>query len=1106
MSDDSLPYHTQGKDADRSSRSSGISSPSTSQSSSPESPSRERFDSLTKLEFSKDEDDEDDATALLLPLASSHRSRSKRSRSNNKSRLPRALAAASGRVTPKCRRYLFLAVCLTAALSLVLLERRGIRTQLTSGGSVTPPLPPFGGTSEPSSSTGSPSSPSLETYEEEGHFHSLIDQLEKLRQNLLGKGRPTSSSSPPGRILSESQILPLHLHHSTRPRPFSAPSESSRRRRKLEPILSQSPLMDSEACSELWFKSGEVCQGLNLDPTSKEEEQRGPGNRKTSEIDIVYTWVNGSDWRHESAKWMYTFRPEGRWDDFQVAEEGEEKQDREDVVRKRDPTERTTVNGSFRKRIDASSLGGRGRRSTTTPTKNRFNDNGELKYSIRSAFRYLGDNLGTVHVISPDYAAPLEIQPESVKQRYAVGPPSPPRETNFGGRSRKLENELEAGSSVAPRRQVGKTTLERLSQGFKGIPSKVGLLQKSWNDFFFTSQDEQAMLRQGQIPSWLETRAEGVAVGRQASSSSSSSSSSLSPKASLQDESQTRKATKTRIRFHHDWNVFRSNWLVRPGSSDLEVEEEYKSHSLPTFNSMAVEAMLGDEPGLSEHFIYSNDDFFFLSDLSTSDFYSPLYGPVLRMDANLLVTGDPQPSQGGEGEWPALFRSAHLLDQRFGRRKRPYVAHVQRSLSKPLLLEMRMVWAKEFHLSGLERFRGRGPSLATQFLAYHFVIERHREALLWSFFLLKLDGDADGLVQEAEYLNALIEMGLGKDPEAVRTILASAGSRARGRGRSTSILSVPVRMAERESLGPKVVSENLARSGWVEPKATEYRFTSQDGYPLAKLTPFAQNRLDPSRSRWGVGVDSDSTLGGSSSISFVEEPWPNFVKDRQNLHRFQDETARPACYLDLGECFVRRFEFEEGMTPAWKWEEVFKHFAFERKECGDCLIHHLVRRSGRRGLEAFLPPPEPERRGGKEETIRDPQAPEPLPHLPLSKSWIPRPSEGEEDQTESPDFSRSNVFRISNWQSEFGVDSPREFSKRLIQRYSYVIGDSSTSFVRLETEAGSRTTLGNLGRSGESLVCINDDIRESHRDKVVEMLASFFTTTFPTVTPYEKVE
>lgn len=51
--------------------------------------------------------------------------------------------------------------------------------------------------------------------------------------------------------------------------------------------------------------------------------------------------------------------------------------------------------------------------------------------------------------------------------------------------------------------------------------------------------------------------------------------------------------------------------------------------ALPTFNSLSIETMLWRVPGLSEHFLYFNDDVFLTAPVNVSDFFT-LDGPVLR--------------------------------------------------------------------------------------------------------------------------------------------------------------------------------------------------------------------------------------------------------------------------------------------------------------------------------------------------------------------------------------------------------------------------------------------------------------------------------------------
>lgn len=51
---------------------------------------------------------------------------------------------------------------------------------------------------------------------------------------------------------------------------------------------------------------------------------------------------------------------------------------------------------------------------------------------------------------------------------------------------------------------------------------------------------------------------------------------------------------------------------------------------LPTFNSNTIEMFLGNIKGITEHFIYSNDDIFFLGDMKKTDFFTEDNKPIVR--------------------------------------------------------------------------------------------------------------------------------------------------------------------------------------------------------------------------------------------------------------------------------------------------------------------------------------------------------------------------------------------------------------------------------------------------------------------------------------------
>jgi hypothetical protein len=91
----------------------------------------------------------------------------------------------------------------------------------------------------------------------------------------------------------------------------------------------------------------------------------------------------------------------------------------------------------------------------------------------------------------------------------------------------------------------------------------------------------------------------------------------------------------------------------------------------------------------TEYVVYANDDLFITNTqkINLLDFASPLTGPVLRLQNDLRVEGSDAAGSDPEGEWKGMIYSNHLLNERFGKRQRPYLAHVLKSVSIPIMQE-----------------------------------------------------------------------------------------------------------------------------------------------------------------------------------------------------------------------------------------------------------------------------------------------------------------------------------------------------------------------------------------------------------------------------------
>ncbi|KAF8588238.1 hypothetical protein K439DRAFT_1613668 [Ramaria rubella] len=468
----------------------------------------------------------------------------------------------------------------------------------------------------------------------------------------------------------------------------------------------------------------------------------------------------------------------------------------------------------------------------------------------------------------------------------------------------------------------------------------------------------------------------------------------------------------------------------------------FQNYTGTSFNSYSIESQLHNLADIEQNFIYLNDDFFFARDLQPADFYTSgnknleldlicpalAYGTVIRLDPTLLVKPVPANSkENPAGEWGPLGYSSWLLSERFGSRPRPYPIHAAKSFSMPLLDEVAHIWEDELRATAAHKFRGmKDPETGAgdaymSFLLTHMVVERWREALLWSWVVGRIGGDEDEWGAKEQ---ALAWEELGGDPDNV--------------GRN-----VPVKMTVRKTVEKDRIASTLKASGQTFSEKTSYTFcedqfwySSTDGYPYSYAN--RQGRM----------------------------AWPAFSG------------------LSIGQSLCN-LNFDKCIGGASSASEAFKKIAFENPvQCGDCIIAALRSASGVLGLSAFLPPrarktqtslsssflsdllhfdvssgaedgSDDDEDPDKEDT--EPEAPL-IPHLPLVKNWV------------GGNFSLQAVL------DQYGPVNVREWTLRLLERYRFVIGDTNIIFLMVEGPYSARTGLNRVTKD-VSLLCMNDDVR-----------------------------
>ncbi|CAE6376231.1 unnamed protein product [Rhizoctonia solani] len=325
-------------------------------------------------------------------------------------------------------------------------------------------------------------------------------------------------------------------------------------------------------------------------------------------------------------------------------------------------------------------------------------------------------------------------------------------------------------------------------------------------------------------------------------------------------------------------------WLNNHNSKDGSITLDVVHHSQfmsdyrqPTFSSLSIESQLTNL-NLSEAFIYMNDDIFFMAPMTPWDFYTYAYGPVLRMQSDLMVPPTTRETKKAYGEWQTLQYSNMLLGDRFGQRYRPYTTHEAKTLVKSMVDEVSITWHSQLHYTGQQRFRmnPEAKDAYLPFLTTHWIVERHREALLWAWVVARIGGDDDewGPVQSAQ---AWKELGGAADSDLV-----------------------DVRRQVRTTLQEDRVMNVLDSTGDTAIGRTQYAFVSRDGYPYASLGRFG----------W--------------------KNWPLFQPSKSS--------DKPGMYSDPGaRCTIKRTECLGASSPRIRGASgIFARLAFEVPHCGDC--------------------------------------------------------------------------------------------------------------------------------------------------------------------------
>jgi hypothetical protein len=125
--------------------------------------------------------------------------------------------------------------------------------------------------------------------------------------------------------------------------------------------------------------------------------------------------------------------------------------------------------------------------------------------------------------------------------------------------------------------------------------------------------------------------------------------------------------------------------------------------ALPTFNSRAIESQLHHIDGLSEHFLYLNDDMFFARPVTPNSFFTSAGMSKFFVSRNLIPPGDANvevtPVQAG------AMNNRSLLQRKFNRTITHTLQHAPYAMQRSVMAEIEREFPEEYRATMMSQFR-----------------------------------------------------------------------------------------------------------------------------------------------------------------------------------------------------------------------------------------------------------------------------------------------------------------------------------------------------------------------------------------------------------------
>ena len=172
------------------------------------------------------------------------------------------------------------------------------------------------------------------------------------------------------------------------------------------------------------------------------------------------------------------------------------------------------------------------------------------------------------------------------------------------------------------------------------------------------------------------------------------------------------------------------DWINK-NIEDLKIihhDEVIDPQYLPTFSSHTIISNIHKIPGLSDQFLYIEDDMLFDNKVNYSDFVDEdgriIFYPQKRITSDAAERNDKKLSP-----WNlALAECNHLLNEAFSIQKRQDVNHIPLLVDREAWGEMEQRWPEAFHQTRSSKFRSQH-NIAAEYLYPYYMIHTKRGAL-----------------------------------------------------------------------------------------------------------------------------------------------------------------------------------------------------------------------------------------------------------------------------------------------------------------------------------------------------------------------------------------